>query len=232
MTHALPLPDYNNEMYITEYLAKIIEDSIGLKLTHDVTKLYVADATKKDKETVSSLLSNVGEDETKIAVAPFTSTRVKDWPIECYCEFMQELTKRMACRFIIIGGKKDSAKDFYAPDGSIDLRGKTNMTESAEVLRRADYFVGGCSAPLHMASAVGTPSLAFYGATSSVKWAPRNRCLTLQHKMPCSPCDRHYGNVCNGAGNCMKSITVAEAVGEFERLAERYPRSKDVVVTP
>lgn len=29
-----------------------------------------------------------------------------------------------------------------------------------------DYFIGNCSAPLHIAAAVGCPSMAFYGPTS------------------------------------------------------------------
>ena len=96
-----------------------------------------------------------------IAVAPFSSLVIKDWLPDYYKIFMENLREKYNCRFVIIGGKSDAAKEFYLPEGTLDLRGKISMTESAEVLRRSNFFIGGCSAPLHLASAVGTSSLGF-----------------------------------------------------------------------
>lgn len=50
-----------------------------------------------------------------------------------------------------------------------DLRGKLKLTTTATLLRKMDYFIGSCSAPLHIAAAVGCPSMAFYGPTSPKK---------------------------------------------------------------
>ncbi len=226
MTHAIDLPNYNYKLYITKYLAQIIEDSIGLKLTHDVTRLYVADATEQDIEKVDSLLGPLDNDAMLIAISPFTSMEVKDWPMEYYKEFMECLKTRYKCQFIILGSSDDRKNDFFLFPDSIDLRGRTSMTELAEVLRRANYFIGGCSAPLHLASAVGTPALALYGPTSAVKWAPIHGCICLQHVFSCSPCDRWYGRDCGGDNKCMKSITVEEALQGFERLCNEYPVGK------
>lgn len=226
MTHALDLPDYNYKLYITKYLAQIIEDTIGLKLTHDVTRLYVADATERDVENVDLLLNSLDNNAITIAISPFTSMEVKNWPVEYYREFMESLKTRYKCQFVILGGPSDSKKDFSIFPDTIDLRGRTNMTELAEVLRRADYFIGGCSAPLHLSSAVGTPAMVFYGPTSAVKWVPVHDCICLQHILPCSPCDRWYGRDCGGDNRCMKSITVAEALEGFERLCHEYPIRK------
>ena len=225
MTHAIPLPEYNYDVYITEYLAKIIEDSIGLKLTHDITHLYVSEATEQDKAAVNVLLSEARKKAVKIAIAPFTSTRVKDWPMDNYRNFIEAMKARLDCQFILLGGRNDCEKDFPVLYDTIDLRGKASMTESAEVLRRVDYFIGGCSAPLHLSAAVGTPSLALYGASSPIKWAPQHRCIYLYHKMDCSPCDRWYGRDCGGNNKCMKAITVEECLAGFERLRQEYPVS-------
>ncbi|MCF2601592.1 hypothetical protein I6E26_08575 [Anaerovibrio lipolyticus] len=80
---------------------------------------------------------------------------------------------------IILGGVKLS-----------DLRGKLKLTTTATLLRKMDYFIGSCSAPLHIAAAVGCPSMAFYGPTSPKKWAPLHKCKYIFHKHPCNPCDR------------------------------------------
>ena len=98
------------------------------------------------------------------------------------------------------------------------------LTGTAELLRRMDYFVGSCSAPLHIAAAVDTPILAFYGPTSPAKWAPVHKCIHIEHLQPCAPCDRvGYGSRCNGDNKCMKSITVAEGIQAMEKLIAQYP---------
>ena len=223
MTHAISLPECNNRLYIAEYMAEIIKRAIGLRLKYDVTKLYVADATNKDKENVTNLLGTLDKDSLHIAIAPFTSMKVKDWLPEYYKRFMLEIKQKMPCRFVILGAKSDKSKDFYLPEETIDLRGRTSLTETAEVLRRMDYFIGGCSAPLHIATAVETPALAFYGPTAAAKWAPLNKCVVLQNTPHCSPCDRNYGAVCNGNNTCMKSIKVEAALEGFNKLINMYP---------
>lgn len=107
MTHAIPLPKYDNEMYITEYMSNIIKDSIGLNITHDVTQLCVAEAMESDKWAVDNLLTgkwNSDSTTVKIAIAPFSSTHVKDWPVDYYSRFIQRLKEKMNCSFAILGG--------------------------------------------------------------------------------------------------------------------------------
>lgn len=226
MTHSVKFPPDKDGEYINEYMARIIYDCIGLKIQHDLTRLFVSDATPNDIDAVNKILPPA-ENSLTIAVAPFSSSLMKDWLPAYYKIFMENLREKYNCRFIIIGGKSDAEKNFYLPEGTLDLRGKISMTESAEVLRRADYFFGGCSAPLHLASAVGTPSLAFYGPSTPAKWAPRHKCIVLSHLPDCSPCSRiGYGYYCNGNNFCMKNITVDDALTAFENLRDKYPASK------
>ena len=225
MTHSVKFPPDKDGEYLNEYMARIMEECIGLKITHDLTRLYVADATPNDIATVDKILPQ--ENILTIAVAPFSSSVLKDWLPEYYKIFMKKLQEKYNCRYVLIGGKNDATKDFYQPEGTIDLRGKISMTESAEVLRRSDYFFGGCSAPLHLASAVGTPSLAFYGPSTPAKWAPRHKCIVVSKLPDCSPCSRiGYGHYCGGNNFCMKNITVDDAFTAFENLIEKFPSEK------
>lgn len=221
MTHGIDLPDYNYKYYITEYMAKILEDAVGLKLTADVTRLTVADATESDISAVNNLLSPLHKDKKFVAVAPFASNPVKNWNAERYYEFMTKLSDEYD--FVVIGGNDDADKLFKIPENTLDLRGKASMTESAEILRRASYLVCGCSAPLHLAVAVKTPILALYGSTSRTKWVPKRGAICIQHNFSCSPCDRWYGRDCNNDAPCMKAITVDEVVDGFKELVKLYP---------
>lgn len=221
MTHSIKFPPDKEGEYINEYMARIIEECIGLKLHHDLTRLYVADATPNDIAAVNKILPPA--ENLTIAIAPFSSTVLKDWSPALYKIFMEKLSAKYNCRYVILGGKSDAAKEFYLPEGTLDFRGKISMTESAEVLRRADYFIGGCSAPLHLASAVGTPALAFYGPSTPAKWAPRHKCIVVSKLPQCSPCSRiGYGYYCGGENFCMKNISVDDALTQFENLREKF----------
>ena len=226
LTDSVPITDNfsyeSKNVYYNQFMALVMEKCIGLKLDGDLTRLYIADSTKETKAAVDKVLPV--SDYPTIAIAPFSSTLMKNYPPERYKIFIEKLRENFACRFVVIGGKSDVQKDFYIFEGDVDLRGKLSLTESAEVLRRADYFIGSCSAPLHMASAVGTPALALYGPTSPQIWAPRHKCIYIQHKQDCSPCDRvGYGVPCNGDNICIKSISVEEVLSAFENLRQKYP---------
>ena len=219
LTHSVQRPPIIDGEYFTEFIARILEMCIGLKIHGDMTRTCVADATPADVEAVDKILPP--SDKITVAIAPFSSTPMKDWGADRYKLFMENLRD---CRFVLIGGKKDSALDFYIPEGTVDLRGRLSMTESAEALRRADYFIGGCSAPLHLAGAVGTPALALYGPSRSKMWAPRHKCICIHHRQSCWPCNVDgYGKACGGNNFCMAAISVDEALTEFENLRTKYP---------
>lgn len=224
MTHAIERPGDSEQMYFSDYMVKVIRETIGLELTHDATHLQVAPATVDDIAAVDRVMSAISAGKMKIAIAPFSSTPMKNWPVPYYEEFMAYLSAKYDCQFFILGGRGDRVAEFPVSGNVTDLRGDLKLTGTAELLRRMDYFVGSCSAPLHIAAAVDTPILAFYGPTSPAKWAPVHKCIHIEHLQPCAPCDRvGYGSRCNGDNKCMKSITVAEGIQAMENLIVQYP---------
>lgn len=118
---------------------------------------------------MDELLQKIDVRRLLIAIAPFSSTPAKDWPVEFYRKFIHELDTNRVVNYIILGGTKDVTQAFPSGSNVYDTRGKTTLTETVELLRRMDCFIGGCSAPLHIVTAVGTPTVALYGATLSAK---------------------------------------------------------------
>ena len=224
LTHPVDRTPRSENIYFTKYLSEVIEQGIGLKISTDVTRLDVAAATESDLTTVDRLMHDMDREALKIAIAPFSSTPMKDWPASYYREFMERISSKYRCHFYLIGGGDEKAKDFPLRENMSDFRGILTLTETAEALRRMDCFIGSCSAPLHIATAVGLPSLAFYGPTSQYKWAPQHKCKVLSHPQPCGPYDRvGYGTLCQGNNICMNLITVEEAVNVFEDLMADFP---------
>jgi heptosyltransferase-2 len=72
--------------------------------------------------------------------------------------------------------------------------GKGNIKVAAAVLELADLFIGNDAGPMHLATAVGTPTVAIFGLTNSQAWgpytggAPGQQAIVVKLDLPCMPC--------------------------------------------
>lgn len=71
----------------------------------------------------------------------------------------------------------------------VSLAGKTSIKELGALTAKAKLFVGVDSMPMHLAAAMGTPTLALFGPSGENEWGPWNverRVITSTHT--CRPC--------------------------------------------
>jgi ADP-heptose:LPS heptosyltransferase len=72
--------------------------------------------------------------------------------------------------------------------------GKGNIRVAAAILEQADLFVGNDSGLMHMATAVGTPTVGIFGLTNSDAWGPYiggepgQQAVVVKLNLPCMPC--------------------------------------------
>ena len=74
----------------------------------------------------------------------------------------------------------------------IDLTGRTTLPALLALLEQADVLVSGDSGPLHLAIALGRPTVAIFGPTDPIVSGPYRapKTVLLRHDLPCSPCYR------------------------------------------
>jgi len=128
------------------------------------------------------------------------------------------LAKRLAddFRIAIIGSKADSGVasqiiDALRPGAVINGVGTLPLLASAELIGRAQAIVTNDSAPQHLASAMGTPTLTIFGPTVPEfgfgPLAERNT-VAGNNSLSCRPCDRHGPQRCPlGHWRCMRELT-------------------------
>ncbi len=103
----------------------------------------------------------------------------------------------------------------------IDLSGDLTLREMGALAARARLFFGVDSAPMHIASAMGTPVVALFGPSSEVLWGPwktAHRIVSSGH--PCRPC----GNDGCGGGKlseCLTGLEVEEVHSAVNDLLAR-----------
>jgi len=94
----------------------------------------------------------------------------------------------------------------------------TTLLQLAALLTRCRVFVGGDTGPLHLAAAVGTPTVALFGPSNPQRNGPFGRGHVVLHRqLPCSNC---YRRACDH-WECLPGIEVEAVVQAVGRLLEK-----------
>ncbi len=98
----------------------------------------------------------------------------------------------------------------------VDLVGQLTLTELAGVTARARMFVGVDSAPMHIAAAMGTPTLALFGPSGEHEWGPWMvpQRVVVSQAHPCRPC----GIDGCGGGKVSECLTTLEVDAVYAQL--------------
>ena len=103
----------------------------------------------------------------------------------------------------------------------VNLAGRLSIKELGALTARARLFVGVDSMPMHLAAAMGTPSVALFGPSGEQEWRPwrvAHRVVSSNH--PCRPC----GNDGCGGGKvseCLTTLGVEEVWAAARELLAR-----------
>jgi heptosyltransferase-2 len=166
---------------------------------------------ERERTEVDALLAanGIAPDQPLVALAPGSVWATKRWPY--YPELAQLLSDQ--ARVVVVGSAADSplarAIAVAAP-GTVDTTGQLSLLASAELIRRSGVLVTNDSAPMHLASAMGTPTVAVFGPTvPEFGFGPLSpRASVVGHDaLPCRPCDRHGPQRCPlGHHRCMREL--------------------------
>ncbi len=100
----------------------------------------------------------------------------------------------------------------------IDLSGGLSLKQLAALTARAKCYIGVDSAPMHIAAAMGTPTVVLFGPSGDLEWGPwqvRSRVITSLHS--CRPCG--MDGCANGkVSDCLVDIPVAQVLDAVRGL--------------
>jgi ADP-heptose:LPS heptosyltransferase len=143
---------------------------------------------------------------------------------------MLAVHKRLGARVILTAGPRDGAVVNAvlerAGPGVTVFQGLP-LRSLAALVSRCSAFVSNDAGPMHIAAAVGTPTIGLFGPGEEDIWFPYARAsghTALRMPVPCHPCHLDF---CNRPGKdymeCMKLLTVGEVLAAVERAV--IPRS-------
>jgi heptosyltransferase II len=161
-----------------------------------------------------------------VAVAPGSVGASKRWPY--YAEAARLLAAQGLDVWVVGGpGEREFAAEIVAAGGPTvrDLTG-TDLRNGILAMAAASVAISNDSGLMHIAAAIGTPTMGIFGPTSPYLWAPLNGlAATVQTTTPppCEPCQRTVCTMYDHA--CMRTIAPTEVVAIAQRvLAEAAAR--------
>jgi len=101
----------------------------------------------------------------------------KRWTLKGWQDVARHL-EAMGLRVVIVGGSDKEEKDYVqqflkgALSAAVNLTGRLKFPETAKLITSCKVYVGLDTAVTHLAAATGAPTVALYGPTNPVKWAP------------------------------------------------------------
>jgi len=135
----------------------------------------------------------------------------KDWTPAGFAAAARRLHEERGATVYLMGGPGDVARcaDIERMMGGdvVNLAGKTSLVEMGSTLAAMDLLVANDSGPVHMAAAVGTPSLVLFGPTSPARTGPYGEAHRVVQSAPldCRPC---FMRACAPQHHrCMRDIT-------------------------
>jgi ADP-heptose:LPS heptosyltransferase len=178
-----------------------------------------------------ALLATLGmeSDVPLIGINPGASMKAKRWPVERFAAVGADLADRFDAQVLVLGGPDDegrAAAIARSIPGARSVAGRARLGETAALLRRCRLLISGDTGPLHMAVALGVPSVGLFGPTNPGKYGPWNQrgeggggprsggagprggAVVLRHADPCAQCRRP----------CVHTITVEECLAAAEGL--------------
>ncbi|MBI5562264.1 MAG: lipopolysaccharide heptosyltransferase II [Deltaproteobacteria bacterium] len=152
----------------------------------------------------------------------------KMWPPGHFASALNALAKTHGAYPVIFGGPDDKAAcnavSSLLTVEHANLAGELSLGESIALMGRASIFITNDSGPMHLASALGVPTIAVFGSTDAVITGPLGkRAMVMSSGLECSPCFKRecrYGHY-----RCLREITAEAVVKEAGGLLKTGRRA-------
>ena len=193
------------------------------RLSGDATPSIEITASAEEIASARKLLQTegIGSSDRFLVLNPGAAYgAAKRWSSDRFAETADRLAMELGLRVAIIGSTSETpiAQEIAArmKSRAALLTGKTSLETLIGVLAQSSLMITNDSGPMHIAAALGAPTIAVFGSTDDRVTGPLGpRAKVVKHPVDCSPCLLRQ---CPIDHRCMRLITVDDvcrAAGEL-----------------
>jgi heptosyltransferase-2 len=185
---------------------------------------------KEDERLADALIVQHGLQDSRLLVgmAPGAAYGpAKKWFPDRYQLVADKLGDGFAAQIILFGSSDDhdtaAAVQMRAKYPMVDLTGKTSLREAMALMSRCRLFISNDSGLMHVAAALGVPTVAIFGSTNPVTTSPPGRNHVIIYKdVACSPCLK---TDCPTDFQCMDLIGVDDVYEAAVRMLDQKTKN-------
>lgn len=150
-----------------------------------------------------------------IALVPSAQWPGKRWSVQRFRDLAQRLLRETSMRLLVLGGAQDTfCRDIVSglpEDRYLNLQGQLTLAGSIAAMSLAEFAIANDTGLMHVADALGIPSVLIFGPTSGdLGCLPHHpRTVVVEKKLWCRPCSKNGQAICiRGHRKCLESISV------------------------
>ncbi len=234
LTRALPLDAPRGQVHYADQMRRLADEV--LRASGHATDLPAATLPRlPGLATVAAAALGEGP-PAWVVCAGTTYGPAKTWPAPRMADLLRLAVGQAGLRVLLLGDAL--AADFTAQlradagvtwrretqggPGVVDLVGRTGLHDVVGLLKAGEVFVGNDSGLMHLAAALGRPTVGLFGSSSPAWTAPRGHRVRVlaAEGFPCRPCFR---KTCNQPRFCLDTIAAAEVFAVAAALAADAP---------
>lgn len=211
LTDAVPVPVRPRAHQSGDYL-ELLRVGLGIEAT-DQGHLEVHGAHRdRMRDWLATRRSGAGPLIALAVAAAYGPA--KEWPEARYVALVDRLVDRHRAECVLVGapGEREKCERVAATSRHrpVVAAGATSVGDLVALLSLCDGFAGNDSGAMHVAAALGIPTVGIFGSTDPERTGPRGpRVAVLRQPLECSPC---LARTCRfGHYDCLQAIS-AEAV--------------------
>ena len=178
--------------------------------------------------------AGLGARDRPVLVNPAAAKTPRAWSADRFRRLAETIADRHPGLPVLV----HSHPPFAAPAGwprhpAIRSVRDVTLVQLGAVIERCRLYVGNDSGPMHLAAALGVPTVGIYGPSSPARTSPRGAAGTAHRAVsalpPCSPCRERFFDECpapptaDGRPPCLDAIAVDDVAAEVDRLLRREP---------
>ncbi len=195
LTHAQPVQDDEHQAASNLGLVQAAA-AVGAVVEDVPTHLQVG-FMREDEVSADTILRAIAmpDHARLIAIHPGSGAPIKNWTQVGWHAVGKALAADNRTYFLVTSGpaEQDLAQGVAAglPQDRTVMAGETSLGVLAALYARCGLVMGPDSGPLHLAVAVGTPSVTLYGSSDPLRfgpWGPAERHRTVVSTIPCRHC--------------------------------------------
>lgn len=239
LTHKTSLPNGFYDRHVVDYFCDVAE-AAGIRVEDRFLEFYVTDEDYESaKRTLPSLFASPqggegrGRGENWIVVAPGggeswgKDAHFKRWPARFFAPLIQRLKTEFDFQHVLIlGSRQEMDLGREVEEGlslsSVNLMGSVSLGAAAVIIEKSKLFLGNDGGLMHLAHALRTPLIAFFGPVDPKVYGPYpespEAIVLYKEHLECRPCYQkfRYHTGCIGR-ECLQAFLPEEAWRMLEK---------------